>query len=190
MSLVVHCTALHDHHVLKQIRYWKSIPDLSTAREDPNNMSAGNTIFLVASIHTGLLSIPSLILNLCSIPNPTNSLFSNDPKGLESFAATHPGRFYHDIMLFAVALFSVGYYRIYKDGPSQQPMILLFGALSKLFVAFCLIRAWLDNMATSLAMVLAAIPDGVIGLIFLKIWIDLGCPWCPDGQVKNVVKSD
>jgi hypothetical protein len=176
-------TARHKINFLSNLR----VQNQST-RED-KNMSAGNKLFLVASIHAGTLSIPPLILNLCSIPNPTNALFSNDPKGLESFAATHPGRFYHDIMLYFVALFSVGYYRIYKDGPSQQPIILLFGALGKLFVAFCFIRAWLDNMVTSLAMVLAAVPDGVMGLIFLKIWIDLGCPWSP-GQVKNAVKSD
>jgi hypothetical protein len=151
-------------------------------------MSAGNRLFLIASIHTGTLSIPALILNLCSIPNPIFPLFYRDPKGLEIFAATHPGRFFHDVMFFCIALMSVGYYRIYKDGPSQQPIIVLFGALAKLFVAFCIFRAWLDNMTKSLLVVLVAVPDGVMGLIFLKIWIDLGCPLSP-GQVENAAET-
>jgi hypothetical protein len=169
--------------------YFLSVSKRSILTREDQNMSAGNKLFLLASIHASTLSFPSLILSLCSIPNPTNSLLYTDPKGFERIVATHPGRFFHDIMFFTVALFSVGYYRLYKDGPSQQPLMLLFGAFAKLILVFCFVRAWLDNMATSLTMALATVPDGVMGLMYLKIWIDLGCPWSP-GQVKNVVKSD
>jgi hypothetical protein len=74
---------------------------------------------------------------------------------------------------WTVIVLSFGYYRVYADGASAQPLMVLLGGIGKLGISF-LLYGWHAGGRAKAGIALGYVVDCLLGLYFLKVyWVDL-----------------
>ena len=130
-----------------------------------------NPAFAVAAFHALLATLPNLVQSWTGTlrKDPLMPLLLTE----ESIKViTTPGisKSLFELFLFSVVMISVGYWRMYKDGAEQQPLLLLLEGVGKIVTALYFIKMYLQGFVKFGAVLLAAVPDGIIGLYFLYVW--------------------
>jgi hypothetical protein len=83
----------------------------------------------------------------------------------------------YELSLWTVAAYSLGYYRLYRDGgAARQPLFAAVGGGAKI-VAACLFFSWYVQGHATRWMLLAIAPEAFLGLYFVKAWWDAGAAW-------------
>jgi hypothetical protein len=118
-----------------------------------------NVVFLIAAIQAFLVSFPSLVLPLTKA---------------RCFSCFHE----HVRQLLVVCL--------YVDGAIKHPLMVILGSVLKLVPATMLILGYLQGKKKLGVVWIGAIPDLLLGMVFVKAWIDKGATFCTTQKQTRV----
>jgi hypothetical protein len=162
------------------LRTWWGLPPkpLASSNSSRNKKSLA---FGIAAAHVVLLALPSLALSLAGRTADMDvgvaSMLDADKLALVSA----PGltRDIFRMFYWLLLCFSVGYYRVFVDGVSAQPLMAFVGAVGKLGAAALLTAGYLQGNTKLSVLCVGTIPDLVLIVYFVKAWIAAGATFAP-----------
>ena len=142
-------------------------------------MPANDPVLGFAAFHAFSLAISNGLFSLIDNydQHPMSSLLFS-PSGLKDLSHGMAKAWFEFTMIL-VFMFSVGYWRLYQDGPEKQPLMLCLGGVAKLTAAAQMCAMLNAGLLETGAIWLAIVPDALLGLYFLKLWSGLGYAWVP-----------
>lgn len=136
-----------------------------------------NPIFLICCIQAFMLSVPNYVMSLLGILDQDPLLKMLIGEDNERFIAmTTPGitKDIYELALASVALWAFGYYRIYMDGASCQPLVLCLGGIGRINAALLLLRWYMDGNVKVALVLVGSVPDLILGSYCIYVWSLMG----------------
>lgn len=160
------------------LRTWWALPP---KRSPPAPGPSKSLAFGIAAVHLVLLALPSLILSLAERTADMDVSVSSmlDADGLALVSAPGLTRDLFRVFYWLLLCLSVGYYRVYADGATEQPLMVFVGAMGKLGAVVLLVTGYLMGNTKLGVVCIGAIPDLLLMLCFFKAWIAMGAAFAP-----------
>jgi hypothetical protein len=164
------------------LRTWWGLPPKQLASSNGSSSRNKKSLaFGIAAAHLVLLALPSLALSLAERTADMDvgvaSVLSAD--GLALVSARGLTRDIFRMFYWLLLCFSVGYYRVFVDGVSAQPLMAFVGAVAKLGAASLITLGYLQGNTTLGVVCVGTIPDLVLIMYFVKAWIAAGATFAP-----------
>jgi hypothetical protein len=158
--------------------WWNLPPKRPASASTRRNQSLA---FGIAAAHLVLLGLPSLVFSLAERTADMDASVASmlDADGLALVSAPGLTRDLFRMFYWLLLCLSVGYYRVYADSVSEQPLMAFVGAIGKLGAAALLIAGYLQGNTKLGVVCVGAIPDLVLMMYFAKAWIGNGATLVP-----------
>ena len=145
----------------------------------PDRTGPTNWVFGVAAAHLILLAAPSFVLSITgnTLDMDAGMKLLLDDESLELVSAPGLTRDVFRMFNWLLLCVGLGYARIYSEGATRQPLLVVVGAVGKLGVGSLFLLSRYGSRIEFL--ILAIIPDLVLGSYFFKVWVDVGSIFAP-----------
>jgi hypothetical protein len=114
-----------------------------TSDDDPYR---GDIAFKIAAAHAGLASVPGIILSVFDLLEYDIALDLVLQKDAKAMLGTSGlARFIYEMSMMFVMALTFACWRLYKDGPARQPLILFLGGMIKSLFAVQFLRSYMSG---------------------------------------------
>jgi len=97
-----------------------------------------------------------------------------DADGITTLATPGLAKDFYDFAMMWCLFIGFGHSRIYLDGAINQPLMVFLGACIKFGSCAMCLRWYLAEHAKIGLIFIVCIPDLILGLYYLKVWLEMG----------------